>query len=133
MRKICNRLIIILFVFYSTNADANRWSIFSAGTQYCADSYAGHPNWNDWGVANSDWIVDINFPNDNNAPLYAPEDGFVEIVAEETVEGEGWGNSVIWRNLSGSEELHLAHLSEFGESGDVSAGEIIGRIGSTGF
>jgi uncharacterized protein (TIGR02145 family) len=139
------RLLFITIIFlYSFPIYASDWDIFPRGTIYCADTYTAgdgypdHPNWNAWGAANVSWIADINFPGDEGATLYAPETGQIEITT--TGYGAGWGNSLIWTNANGTEELHLAHLSDFGESGgenvgdiiNVNAGDIIGHIGSTG-
>ncbi|MCI5150266.1 MAG: hypothetical protein D3916_12915, partial [Candidatus Electrothrix sp. MAN1_4] len=78
-------------------------------------------------------VDDINFPGDKGTPLLAPEEGgSVKIT---TVNDSGWGNSIIWKDSSGSEEFHLAHLDSFGDlskKGSIYVGAIFSNL-SSGF
>ncbi|WP_297107958.1 M23 family metallopeptidase [Tessaracoccus sp.] len=93
------------------------------GQQYCADTYSAHSH--DGRPAT--WLVDINFPGDGGAPLYAPGAGTVT---------SGWakgpGNFVWWTSADGVESIYLGHLATFGKTGAVNGGEQIGTIGDTG-
>jgi Peptidase family M23/Calx-beta domain/Fibronectin type III domain/Carbohydrate binding domain len=110
-------------------ASAVGGDVFAAGTQYCADSYSGHPS----PLGNSgNYVVDINFPGDSGSPVYAPANGSVSIYSNDAGNGTGYGNSVTWTSANGSEKLFLAHLASFGATGGVTGGQQIGTIGSTG-
>jgi len=127
---------------WSIPAKATDGDFLPKGTQYCADSYPSHWTWNDWGKdsVNSQMVNDITFSGCEGTPLLAPEyGGSVEIT---TIDPSAWGNSIIWRDVSGNEEFHLAHLNDFGdltEKGTVGArfnnlpaGFKIGTLGNTG-
>ena len=104
--------------------------ILAPGTQYCADSYDGHGG----GSRPDAWAVDINFPGDAGAPLFAPGAGSITV---KNVEGgpsdDGIsGNAIIWTSSDGTEQIYLGHLASFGKTGAVSSGTKVGAIGKTG-
>jgi hypothetical protein len=112
---------------------ATEGDVFAKGTKYKAATYdftnscckgKNHPS--RFGHPYS-MVADINVePTDCNLPLYAPEDGTVTIDSSTG----GWGKSIMWTN--GAETLFLAHLNNFGATGSVDSGKIIGYLGSTG-
>lgn len=98
--------------------------VFGKGRVYCATTHPNHGTIAGFGPA-----VDLNARTDDTGwPLYAPGEGRVRIHSA----GGGFGLSVIWTAANGRERIHLAHLGSFGHTGRVRAGELIGRIGSTG-
>lgn len=99
--------------------------VFAEGTKWCASTYPGHGTLSGFGPA-----LDMGSPNDYQWPLHAPGDGTVKIHSEGY--GGGWGNSIIWTRHDGAEKIHMAHLDSFGKTGDVVAGDLIGRVGETG-
>ena len=115
-------------VVAATPASAASGDVLPAGTQYCADSYAGHSSW--FGSSSAAWVADINFPGDNGTTLAAPGPGNVSQVT--VGYGSGYGNSILWTSEDGSERLHMAHLSSVLNTGTVAAGTPIGILGSTG-
>jgi Ca2+-binding RTX toxin-like protein len=109
-------------------ANAAAGDVYKKGTEWCASTYPGHGTLGGFGPP-----LDLNGKggvNDEGWPVHAPEDGNVTIHSEGF--GSGWGNSIIWKSADGTEKLHLAHLQKFEETGKVSAGEMIGRVGHTG-
>ena len=109
-------------------ASAAAGDVYKEGTEWCASTYPGHGTLGGFGPP-----LDLNGKggvNDEGWPVYAPEDGNVTIHSEGF--GSGWGNSIIWKSADATEKLHLAHLQKFEETGKVSAGEMIGRVGHTG-
>ena len=84
---------------------------------------------NDWGFprgGGSRWHEGNDLFADRGTPVYAPVSGTVEQKV-----GKIGGNQV---NLQGDDGvLYInSHLSEFGKSGEVYAGDIIGYVGTTG-
>ena len=104
-------------------AAAATGDVLAKGQRYCADTYNGHSH---DGRALAQ-VVDINFPGDNGAPLYAPGPGNVTSGTH-----EDWGNFVWWTSSDGVERIYLGHLATFGKIGAVKGGDQIGTIGSTG-
>jgi hypothetical protein len=99
--------------------------IFSKGTWFCASTHPNHGTLEGFGPA-----LDLGSAEDAGRPVYAPGRGRVRI--HSTGWGGGFGNSIIWISGERSERIHLAHLASFGATGTVRAGEVIGRVGSTG-
>jgi Peptidase family M23/RTX calcium-binding nonapeptide repeat (4 copies) len=109
-------------------ANAAAGDVYKKGTEWCASTYPGHGTLGGFGPP-----LDLNGKggvNDEGWPVHAPEDGNVTTHSEGF--GSGWGNSIIWKSADGTEKLHLAHLQKFEQTGKVSAGEMIGRVGHTG-
>ena len=103
--------------------------LYEKGIEWCASTYPGHGTLSGFGPP-----LDLNGKggvNDEGWPIHAPEDGSVTI--DSTVsEGNGWGNAIIWKSADATEKIHMAHLKSFGETGKVSAGEVVGYVGHTG-
>jgi Peptidase family M23/RTX calcium-binding nonapeptide repeat (4 copies) len=102
--------------------------LYKKGIEWCASTYSGHGTLSGYGPP-----LDLNGRggvNDHGWPVHAPEDGRVAIHSQGY--GSGWGNSIIWTSDDGNEKIHMAHLSSFGQIGNVEAGEVIGRVGTTG-
>lgn len=120
---------LVLIVTFATAAPAAAADadVFRRGTEWCASTYAGHDTLEGFGPP-----LDIKVRDGSSfrRPLYAPGNGRARVYSRGW--GDGWGNSVIWRSARGGEELHLSHLDSFGKTGRVRAGDLIGRIGSTG-
>jgi hypothetical protein len=118
--------VAVLSIHGRGNAAAG--DVYKKGTEWCASTYPGHGTLGGFGPP-----LDLNGKggvNDEGWPVHAPEDGNVTIHSEGF--GSGWGNSIIWKSADGTEKLHLAHLQKFEQTGKVSAGEMIGRVGHTG-
>jgi Ca2+-binding RTX toxin-like protein len=112
-----------------TAARAAAGDVYEKGIEWCASTYPGHGTLSGFGPA-----LDLNGKggvNDEGWPVYAPEDGSVSIV-NKVSDGNGWGNAIIWKSADGTEKIHMAHLQGFEETGNVSAGDVIGRVGHTG-
>lgn len=112
-------------VLASAPAGAAGGDVFAAGNVWCASTHPNHGTLSGFGPA-----LDIGSPTDFQWPIYAPNAGEVEIHSEGW--GGGWGNSIIWTRYDGAERIHMAHLDSFGKTGSVEAGDLIGRVGSTG-
>jgi hypothetical protein len=127
--------IIALLAGIPVSAMATDGDILAAGTEYRASTY-GPPKYDPHPVysAVGGTPVDLNVGKDNwsdyKLPIHAPEDGSVSIATHDNGLGTGWGNSITWTN--GKETLYLAHLYNFGKTGTVKAGEVIGYVGNTG-
>jgi putative cell wall-binding protein len=111
---------------------ASPGDIYAEGTYYRVTTYPGHGSL--IGVP-----VDLNvcspsgsWVDDHRWPLYAPGDGNVAVHSHDGG-GSGWGNSIIWTSADGSERLFMAHLDSFGKTGQVSAADSIGYVGTTGY
>ena len=112
-----------------TPAGAAAGDLYAKGIEWCASTYPGHGTLSGFGAP-----LDLNGKggvNDLGWPVFAPEDGTVSIYSKVS-DGDGWGNSIIWTSADGSEKIHMAHLDGFEETGAVSAGDKIGRVGKTG-
>lgn len=117
-------------------AAATQGDVLAAGTVYQAATYINYPP---YGTHPSfygnppDQVVDINIGensfDDDGMPLFAPEDGMVRVVYDNT---NAWGYALEWENAAGTERLFMAHLKVIMVSGAVLAGEQIGAIGGTG-
>ena len=112
---------------------ASPGDIYAEGTYYRVSTYSGHGSF--IGVP-----VDLNvcspsgsWVDDHRWPLYAPGDGTVAVHSDDGGTGTGWGNSIIWTSVDGSERLFMAHLDQFGQTGAVDAGDSIGYVGTTGY
>jgi hypothetical protein len=114
----------------SAPAWAASGDILAKGTTYCADSYTGHGA----GSRQDSWAVDINFPGDAGAPLYAPGAGTVTVKNRYLGSPDDGisGNAIIWTSSDGTEQIYMGHLADFGATGKVSAGDKVGTIGKTG-
>ncbi|MRS11864.1 MAG: M23 family metallopeptidase [Actinobacteria bacterium] len=109
-------------------AHASAGDLYAAGTAYKASTYANHRSV--FG-GREQWVCDINAnEGDSGRPIYAPEPGTVTIFS--TGWGDGYGNSIVWTSADGREQIHVAHLSAFGATGQVAGGALIGKAGSTG-
>jgi Ca2+-binding RTX toxin-like protein len=118
----------VVVVSMPDRAGAAAGDLYEKGTEWCASTYPGHGTLGGFGPP-----LDLNGKggvNDEGWPVYAPEDGSVSVHSEGF--GSGWGNSIIWKSADGTEKLHLAHLQKIEETGTVSAGDMIGRVGHTG-
>jgi len=72
----------------------------------------------------------VDISADTGTPLRAVEDG--TIVDHDNLGTRGWGKFVVYKTKSGKYHLY-GHMSDFVRtSGDVKAGEVIGKVGSTG-
>ncbi|HEX2029883.1 MAG TPA: peptidoglycan DD-metalloendopeptidase family protein [Actinomycetota bacterium] len=116
---------LAVVVLPSAQAGAAGGDVFAEGNAWCASTHPNHGTLSGFGPA-----LDIGSPTDFLWPIYAPNAGEVEIHSEGW--GGGWGNSIIWTRYDGAERIHMAHLDSFGETGPVEAGDLIGRVGSTG-
>jgi RTX calcium-binding nonapeptide repeat (4 copies)/Peptidase family M23 len=102
--------------------------LYRKGIEWCASTYSGHGTLSGYGPP-----LDLNGRggvNDYGWPVHAPEEGRVAIYSRGY--GSGWGNSIIWTSDDGNEKIHMAHLSSFGQTGNVDAGGVIGRVGTSG-
>jgi Ca2+-binding RTX toxin-like protein len=121
-------LVAVALMTTASPAGAALGDVYKKGTKWCVSTYAGHGTLSGYGPA-----LDLNGRggvNDYGWPIHAPGDGRVAIHSKGY--GSGWGNSIIWTSADGSEKIHMAHLSAFGETGTVSAGDLIGRVGTSG-
>jgi hypothetical protein len=110
----------------STSAFAAAGDVFPAGKHWCATTHPNHGTPQGFGPA-----LDMGSPTDFRWPVLAPEDGRVKVFSR--VGQDGWGNSVLWISADGRERIHLAHLDSIEATGLVGAGEMIGRVGDTGY
>ena len=120
---------LLVAVFSTATAEATNGGLFPDGTVYNAATYSNHPS--HWGNPSIE-VVDINIGSgsaDCDFPIRAPEGGG-SVTVHSTGYGGGWGNSIIW--TKGSESIFMAHLEDFGATGSVAGGDIIGYIGTTG-
>lgn len=83
---------------------------------------AGYPNYPSGGY-HGGW----DFPAQQGTPVYAPYPGFVSV---RDLGNSSYGKYV--NLVAGGMRFIGAHLSAFGKTGMVSAGDLIGRVGSTG-
>lgn len=121
-------LVALVWMTPSPPAGAAAGDLYKEGTEWCASTYPGHGTLGGYGPP-----LDLNGKggvNDLGWPVHAPEDGTVSVYSKGF--GSGWGNSIIWKSADGTERIHMAHLNAFGAKGDVSAGDVIGRVGETG-
>lgn len=109
--------------FSAVPALAAGGDIFDRGRHWCASTHPNHGTPQGFGPA-----LDLGSPTDFRWPIYAPGDGFVEVYQE----GHGWGKSLMWISADRRERIHMAHLDSYGAKGRVRAGDLIGRVGSTG-
>ena len=138
-RKSMNVPVLIALCFFLTAASpaaASQGDVLAAGTVYQAATYIDHPK---YGTHPSfygnppEQVVDINIGtnsfDDDGLPVFAPEDGTVRVVYDNT---NAWGYAVEWENTAGTERLFMAHLKSIFVQGAVLSGEQIGEIGGTG-
>lgn len=121
-------LVLAALVTLASPAGAAIGDVYRKGTEWCASTYPGHGTLSGYGPA-----LDLNGRggvNDYGWPVHAPGDGKVAVHSKGY--GSGWGNSIVWTSAGGAEKIHMAHLSAFGQTGIVSAGEVIGRVGTSG-
>ena len=106
-------------------AGATDGDVYAEGTGYCASTYSpGHDTPNRFGSP-----VDLNASGgDFGRPVRAPTAGTVAVFSRQGI----YGLSIVWRSADGVEALHIAHLSRIVARGEVNAGQLIGRAGSTG-
>lgn len=130
------RLSMVLFLLLASPAEATQGNVFAKGVVYQAATYVGHPKYGthpSYYGNSPEQVADINIGEDSGddegTPLFAPEDGAVTIIHNNT---DSWGYSIEWRNAAGTERLFLAHLKCIITVGSVQAGEKIGEIGGTG-
>jgi Ca2+-binding RTX toxin-like protein len=122
-------LVTVAALGAATPARGAAGDVYEKGIEWCASTYSGHGTLSGFGPP-----LDLNGKggvNDEGWPVHAPEDGSVTI-DNTTADGNGWGNAIIWKSADGTEKIHMAHLKSFGETGKVSAGEVIGYVGHTG-
>jgi hypothetical protein len=121
-------LVLAALLTMAWPAGAAIGDVYRKGTEWCASTYPGHGTLSGYGPA-----LDLNGRggvNDFGWPVHAPGDGRVAVHSKGY--GSGWGNSIVWTSADGAEKIHMAHLSAFGQTGNVSAGEVIGRVGTSG-
>lgn len=106
-------------------AGATRGDLYAKGTAYCTSTYSpGHDTPKGFGPP-----IDINASGgDFGRPVFAPDDGTVKVFSRTGI----YGRSLVWRAADRDERIHVAHLSRFVRRGEVRAGQLIGRAGSTG-
>ena len=110
----------------SLPASAAEGDVFPKGKEWCASTHPSHGTPQGFGPA-----LDMGSPSDYRWPVLAPEDGRVKVFSR--VGEDGWGNSILWISEDGRERIHLAHLDTIEAKGPVEAGEMIGRVGDTGY
>ena len=110
----------------SLPASAAEGDVFPKGKQWCASTHPNHGTPQGFGPA-----LDMGSPSDYRWPVLAPEDGWVRVFSR--VGNDGWGNSILWISEDGRERIHMAHLDTIEAKGPVEAGEMIGRVGDTGY
>ncbi len=130
LRSIC------LLLTAACPAAASQGDVLAAGTVYQAATYINHPKYGthpSYYGNSPELVVDINIGtssfDDYGRPLFAPEDGTVRVMYDNT---NAWGYAIEWENLAGTERLFMAHLKSIFVRGAVLAGEQIGEIGGTG-
>jgi uncharacterized protein (TIGR02145 family)/uncharacterized repeat protein (TIGR02543 family) len=119
----------LLFLSQVVISHATQGDIYAKGTVYNAATYQTHPSY----FKHTDKlnVVDLNVGSgsyDCGMELYAPESGGV--VTKRYINDSGWGNAITWEK--GSVEIFFAHLSQFGATGLVNGGDVIGYVGTTG-
>lgn len=128
--KTPHRLLIALLGFLpalaSVPALAAQGDVFPKGKDWCATTHPSHGTPQGFGPA-----LDMGSPSDYRWPVLAPEDGRVKVFSR--VGQDGWGNSVLWISADGRERIHLAHLDSIEATGPVRSGDMIGRVGDTGY
>ncbi|CAK8717392.1 hypothetical protein GCAAIG_06820 [Candidatus Electronema halotolerans] len=134
--KMLQVISLCLFLLIAASAQASQGDVLAAGTIYQAATYIDHPK---YGTHPSyygnppEQVVDINIGtnsfDDYGMLLFAPEDGTVRVVYDNT---NAWGYAIEWENMAGTERLFMAHLKSIFVMGAVLAGEQIGEIGGTG-
>jgi RHS repeat-associated protein len=84
--------------------------------------------------------VDINYSGggdtDRGAPVYATHDGVVAKVVGHSDDKNSGGNRIIIRSKDGSLQTYYMHLDEkpnFKVGDEISEGQLIGKIGGSGF
>jgi murein DD-endopeptidase MepM/ murein hydrolase activator NlpD len=110
----------------SVPASAAEGDVFPRGKEWCATTHPNHGTPEGFGPA-----LDMGSPSDYRWPVLAPEDGRVRVFSR--VGEDGWGNSVLWISSDGQERIHMAHLDSIEATGEVRAGDMIGRVGDTGY
>jgi murein DD-endopeptidase MepM/ murein hydrolase activator NlpD len=128
--KVPYRLLLALLAFLPAlaplSASAAEGDVFPKGKQWCASTHPNHGTPQGFGPA-----LDMGSPSDYRWPILAPEDGRVRVFSR--VGDDGWGNSILWISEDGRERIHMAHLDTIEAKGHVEAGEMIGRVGDTGY
>jgi murein DD-endopeptidase MepM/ murein hydrolase activator NlpD len=128
--KLPHRLLLALLGFLPALATlpafAASGDVFPQGKHWCATTHANHGTPQGFGPA-----LDMGSPIDYRWPILAPEDGRVKVFSR--VGQDGWGNSILWISEDGRERIHMAHLDTIEATGLVEAGEMIGRVGDTGY
>jgi murein DD-endopeptidase MepM/ murein hydrolase activator NlpD len=128
--KLPYRLLLVLLgllpALASLPASAADGDVFPKGKQWCASTHPNHGTPQGFGPA-----LDMGSPSDYRWPILAPEDGRVKVFSR--VGKDGWGNSILWISEDGRERIHMAHLDTIEAKGRVEAGEMIGRVGDTGY
>jgi murein DD-endopeptidase MepM/ murein hydrolase activator NlpD len=129
-------IFLSLFLLIAASAQASQGDVFAEGILYQAATYINHPK---YGTHPSfygnppEQVVDVNIGassfDDDGMALFAPEDGTVRVVHDNT---NAWGYAIEWENETGTERLFMAHLKSIFVRGAVLAGEQIGEIGGTG-
>ena len=118
-------LVAVLVAALAPASSAAEGDLYARGVRSCTSTYSpGHDTPRRFGPP-----LDINAAGgDRGRPVLAPTDGTVEVFSR----GGIYGLSVVWRSIDGVEAIHVAHLERIVRRGEVEAGEIIGRAGSTG-
>lgn len=128
--KLPHRLLLALLGFLpalaSLPASAAEGDVFPKGKEWCASTHPNHGTPQGFGPA-----LDMGSPTDYRWPVLAPEDGRVRVFSR--VGDDGWGNSILWISEDGRERIHMAHLDTIEARGPVEAGEMLGRVGDTGY
>lgn len=113
---------LLLVACWSISAKATEGDVFAKDQSYNTVTYSQH-----FAICGGK-PIDINFANDDGAPLYAPEDGVVEVCA--SIDPK-FGKNIYWISDSG-EKLFLAHLKQIDKTGRVYGGQKIGELGNSG-
>jgi murein DD-endopeptidase MepM/ murein hydrolase activator NlpD len=128
--KLPRRLLLALLGFLPAvaplPASAAEGDVFPKGKQWCASTHPNHGTPQGFGPA-----LDMGSPSDYRWSILAPEDGRVRVFSR--VGDDGWGNSILWISEDGRERIHMAHLDTIEAKGPVEAGEMLGRVGDTGY
>ncbi len=114
-----------LLALVAPAATASDGDLYARGTRYCTSTYSpGHDAPKRFGPP-----LDINAAGgDLGRPVLAPTDGTVEVFSRRGI----YGISLIWRSSDEQEAIHVAHLQRIVRRGEVRAGQMIGRGGSSG-
>lgn len=110
---------LLIFLLQPSVAQAEDWNITSPF------GWRIHPVFNDWRYHGG-----VDFGIDYGVPVPVTQSGIVEYAAYD----EGSGNMVRVDHGNGQETVYM-HLSRFAVTGgqSVSAGQVIGYVGSTGY